>query len=47
MNDKTFEFSKKTNIILYGAASIGHLIFENLTYKGYNVIGFIDQRANE
>lgn len=36
------------DIILYGAASIGELVYDRLKYKNeWNVIGFIDKRAEE
>lgn len=45
--DQTFLFSKESKIILYGAASIGHIMFLGLSEAGYQVIGFIDKRAEE
>ncbi len=44
---KTFSITKVSKIYLYGAASIGKIIFENLTKQGYRVEGFIDKRAEE
>lgn len=46
MKDKFFIYSN-TNIILYGAASIGILTYQALAKKKIKVVGFIDQRAYE
>lgn len=43
----SFEFNKKTPIILYGAAAIGNIMYNVLFSQGYNVKGFIDKRADE
>ena len=40
-------FTKNTEIILYGAASIGILVYRIFIDNGFNVIGFVDKRANE
>ena len=42
-----FSIDVHTQIILYGAASIGCLIYEKLSRANYNVIAFIDKRGNE
>ena len=47
MNAESFVFSSRSGIILYGASSIGHLMFEKLSSAGYKIAGFIDKRAEE
>ena len=47
MNAESFVFSSRSEIILYGASSIGHLMFEKLSSAGYKIAGFIDKRAEE
>lgn len=42
-----FVFNKHSRIVLYGAATIGILLYERLSYGGFNIIGFIDKRADE
>lgn len=42
-----FSINKETRIFLYGAASIGKIVFENLNAKGIVAAGFIDKRADE
>lgn len=42
-----FTFNKKNRIILYGAASIGAIVLNNLKKQGFSIAGFIDKRANE
>jgi len=37
----------KTNLVLYGAATMGMLTFRYLESVGYNIIAFIDKRAKE
>lgn len=44
---KKFSIKKQSEIYLYGAASIGKIVCENLLEKGYSVAGFIDKRADE
>ncbi len=39
--------SKRSPILLYGAASIGSLMYDRLTDAGYTVIGFLDKRGDE
>ena len=46
-NMKSFTFNKENPIILYGAAAIGNIIYNNLHSQGYNIKGFIDKRASE
>lgn len=46
-NQEKFYFDRGKKIILYGAATIGNLLYEHLTKKGYCVTGFIDLRAEE
>lgn len=43
----SFLFNKDSKIILYGAASIGILLYRKLNQRGYNIIGFVDKRAEE
>lgn len=42
-----FRLDKKTPIVLYGAATIGNLLYKHFTQNGYEVKGFIDMRAGE
>ena len=42
-----FSINKQSKIFLYGAASIGKIVFENLRAKGIIATGFIDRRADE
>ena len=42
-----FELNRKSRILLYGAASIGGILFKKLSDEGFNVVGFIDKRAEE
>ncbi len=36
------------NLLIYGAASLGHILFEKLRkIEDYNILGFIDKRAYE
>lgn len=42
-----FSINKDTRIFLYGAASIGKIVYENLYAKGIEAAGFIDKRADE
>lgn len=44
---ETFVFNKESPILLYGAASIGVLFSRYLNAEGFNVVGYIDKRANE
>lgn len=43
----TFSVKKTTKIILYGAASVGKIMFDEFTAHCYTIIGFVDQRAHE
>ena len=43
----TFLFDKSSNILLYGAASIGTIFHDILTSGGYRIDGFMDSRAFE
>lgn len=42
-----FKFDKKSKIVMYGAAAIGNIMYDNLTSQGYDICGFIDKRAYE
>lgn len=42
-----FSITEHSSIYLYGAASIGKIVYENLLKMGYSVTGFIDKRADE
>lgn len=42
-----FSIKKQTRIFLYGAASIGKIVYENLKAKDITAAGFIDKRADE
>ncbi len=42
-----FSFTRKSKILLYGAAAVGHGYYDKLVSKGYYVEGFIDKRADE
>ena len=42
-----FVFSKDSHFLLYGAASCGTILCNQLSSQGYMVEGFIDQRADE
>ena len=42
-----FVFDKHAEIWLYGAATTGVLTYNHLKAEGYNVLGFIDKRADE
>lgn len=43
----TFRINKNSRIYLYGAASIGKIVYSNLINAGYSVEKFIDKRAEE
>lgn len=45
--ENMFEINKDTKFFLYGAASIGKIIFSNLIKQQIAVEGFIDKRAQE
>ncbi len=48
MENSLFIIDKQTNIVLYGASAMGLLAYNSLKrINGYNVIGFIDLRADE
>ena len=38
---------KNKKFILYGAAALGKIVFQTLTGAGFQVVGFIDRRADE
>lgn len=38
---------QETPLILYGAATMGGIVYSNLRAKNYHVIGFFDKRADE
>lgn len=42
-----FEINKNAKFLIYGAATTGGIIYENLIKSGYYVKGFIDKRADE
>ncbi len=42
-----FSINNQTRIFLYGAASIGKIVYENLKAKDITAAGFIDKRADE
>lgn len=42
-----FFVDKDAGIVLYGAATVGSLLYERLTSNGYRVTGFMDMRAGE
>lgn len=44
---KQFEIEKTTEILLYGAATMGTLYGRKLLKEGFNVVGFLDKRADE
>lgn len=46
-NKDAFLITKDANIILYGAASIGYLMYNVLSGAGYRIVGFCDKRATE
>ena len=45
--DKVFSLTINSDIILYGAASIGVIMSNNLRNAGFNVCAFIDERSDE
>lgn len=48
MNDsERFELKKGSQVLLYGAASFGVILFEKLQHYDFEILGFIDQRAYE
>ena len=42
-----FDISKTSKVIIYGAATTGAIIYHNLVRLGFQVIAFIDKRADE
>lgn len=46
MNEK-YCFDQTTPIVIYGAATEGHILIERLQDKTSNIVGFIDRRATE
>lgn len=42
-----FLFNQDSNIVMYGAAAIGNIMYDNLTGQGFRIKGFIDKRAYE
>lgn len=42
-----YKLRKEDEIIIYGAATTGAIIFKNLNNSGYRVTAFIDERADE
>lgn len=47
LENENFTFDKSKGIILYGAASIGLLSYEALVSLGYNIVCYIDKRADD
>lgn len=47
MNRNTFKIKKNTKIIVYGAAYLGHIFTNILEKQGYEILCFIDSRADE
>lgn len=42
-----YEFDENASVIIYGAATTGKKIYQNLIKHGYQVLAFIDKRADE
>lgn len=42
-----FDVNKNSEILLYGAASIGKLMYQSFYDRNYKIVGFIDKRADE
>ena len=42
-----FQLDKSVPLILYGAATIGRLLYQYLTGQNFRVAGFMDTRADE
>ena len=47
IRNQSFEIKKETPIVIYGASYIGSVTGKELQKKKYNVVGFIDKRAEE
>lgn len=47
MKEKRHNITRKTKIIIYGAATVGGQFFSTLTRQGYTVAYFVDRRADE
>lgn len=47
MLELSYKLKKSDEVILYGAATIGKLMYNRLMTQSYNVIGFMDKRAIE
>ena len=44
---KKYDINKTSKVIIYGAATTGAIIYHNLIKLGFEVIAFIDKRADE
>lgn len=47
MKSECYRITHATKFIIYGAATTGAIFYNNLISQGYNVLCFVDQRADE